>query len=301
MKFKAKIAKASIQTDEDITQQIETARNHFFAAKDSAIEAAAHAALIWRKTKRNNGAAEFVENEINRLNEEIRLHNEAMDDKRAQEETRLRVQFAKDATGDELEQLVSAGLPNEAVWELGRKVEIEAKNGASPATLIVKFIFRFDKAGDASNTSRYSAALEWIETNCAAANDVADIVSSVKAAGGFDKVVGLQRLVRKSSSVVQSNSEADDNDGADEDAGSAQVPAVDWTATSPALKAFRLKLPNQPDGLVLLLGRYQSGKVEIIKTSPIPEDALATVVNYFNAPTGASAEPQPQSSEKIAA
>jgi hypothetical protein len=71
--------------------------------------------------------------------------------------------------------------------------------------------------------------------------------------------------------------------------------------SAPPLASFDLQIEGQSNDLILLLGRYTDGKVEII--SPVPPGAgeLDTIIERLAMPTVSEADRLPDLVERIAA
>ena len=80
-------------------------------------------------------------------------------------------------------------------WNKERKVTIAAKEGASPFNLIVKFIFSFDEPHHSDDVARYCTVLDWVHALYAsiAPADSQTVFDAIKEAGGFEKVLLIQR------------------------------------------------------------------------------------------------------------
>jgi hypothetical protein len=77
-------------------------------------------------------------------------------------------------------------------------VKIDAKEGASSFTEIVKYTFEFDRAIHSSSVYRFATALEWIKGQFKdeEINEIAEIVAAIEAAGGFEAILEEIRLNR---------------------------------------------------------------------------------------------------------
>ena len=117
----------------------------------------------------------------------------------------------------------------------------------------------------------------WVSDNCSTAKIAADIVTAVKNAGGLDKVIDLQRLARKEPEG------ANEEDLDQADAVSTKTPTIRPRLSNrrAALKraatvaSFKMKLDAKSDDLILLVGRYRAGTIEIVKATALSDDKLA--------------------------
>jgi hypothetical protein len=200
-------------TFEVIEANIDMAQRNFKNSKTSASEAAAYAYFVWRDTMSPHAdtyAADWIKTEIEKRNDEISRHNKVENDDRERAE-KFALGRLKQAAISKNEQVRLRGLAalDDEAWKLRLKVPIEAREDANAFTKIVKFVFRFDSPADASNTSRYAKVLEWIDAHCATVQGPSEIVSAIKDAGGFDKVIHMQRLVRNGPKAPDTDEKSD--------------------------------------------------------------------------------------------
>jgi hypothetical protein len=285
---KSKSKTAEPITSEVIEANIDMAQRNFKNSKTSASEAAAYAYFVWRDTmspRADTFAADWIKTEIEKRNDEISRHNKVEKDDRERAE-KLALGRLKEAAIDKAEQVRLRGLAalDDEAWKLRLKVPIEAREDANAFTEIVKFVFRFDSPADASNTSRYAKVLEWIDAHCATVQGPAEIVSAIKDAGGFDKVIHMQRLVRNGPKAPDTDEKPEAGHlGGNEGGAEAPDKRKVWHS-APPLASFDLQIEGQSNDLILLLGRYTDGKVEVI--SPVPADAgvLDTIIERLEMP-----------------
>ena len=307
-KGKSKTSATKPITSEAIVANIDMAQRNFNTSKTSASEAAVYAYLVWRDTTSTRAdpcGANWIKAEIEKRNDEIIRNNKAEEDDRERAEKfalgRLKQQDLDEAEQQRLRDL--AALDDE-VWKLRLKVLIKARDDASAFTEIVKFVFRFDSPADASNTSRYAAALEWIDANCAAIEDASGIVRAIADAGGFDKVIHMQRLVRKGPEKPSQPQKPDGSDQVDSEDAADMPETLDkrkaWQS-APSLASFELPIEGQSNDLILFLGRYTDGKVDVVSPVPLAADKLDSVIERLGMPTVLEADQLPDPVERIAA
>lgn len=288
--------RASITTT-DINCNIDRARTNFVLSKDAAGKAAAYAYVVWADTcgpQAHIDNVSWIADEIAKRNEAIKAHNKEQLDLKIRaskfvkgtlpDDDRLNMKGAnaeeEKALEAERQELLALHNRTKEEWASYRKVLVEGRDGASPFTQIVKFVFGFDRPADASLTARYAKVLEWIHERFAgerinAADDLAD---AIKAAGGFEDVLSVQR-----GNVTEDDTEAKDAEAIAE----AILKNAKQTALSaPSMAHFNLNVKDAPNGFVTLLGRYVDGKVEIVGEVPSEvADVEKVLVKYDAAAT----------------
>ncbi len=198
-----------------ILANIAQANTAYQLSKESAARAAAYAYLVWRDTMADAASQEAR----NWLIEQVRTRNDAIDQHNVEEETlRKRVEAYKNGKLRELNRddlalqesedaselaliirernrLTKLGELAPKAWEARKKILIEARDGSSEFTVIVKFVFQFHHVSDSDVSSRYAKVLEWIHGKFAGKtiSDVTDIIGVIQAEGGFERVLHQQR------------------------------------------------------------------------------------------------------------
>ena len=277
-----------------IQHEVDQARTSFKLSKDSAAAAAAHAYMVWLDTQ-SPSATPLMRAEIAK---QIAALNEAIDKHNA-EEAKLKdrvkryanntlkktdaaaIEPTTDAERKEVEAeratLAALTSLSDEDWQARRKVRIERRNDASLFAEIVKYVLGFDRRADASVTSRYATVLEWIDENFddATMQCAADIVTAIKAAGGFEKVLDDQRKKDK-----PSDEEAAEDRACQAEAIAQEAKAALAVAAPKA--AFNMDVTHAPDGIVTLLARYVDGVVEIIGELPADEKQLERAIALFD-------------------
>lgn len=235
-------------TARDVDQEVQRARKWHASSKEAAAQAAAHAYIVWRNTLAPGADAlltKDMQERIEQRNEEIDAHNT-----RVQENSTL----------------------NKNEKQKRYQSNIAAREGASPFTIITKYVFDFVRNADASTIARYAKALEWIDGQFGniVVQDAADIVAAIKSAGGFEDVIRAARGKHKGHTT-------DDRDRirtALRDLAKQTVDAADAKAEMDvALEA--------DDAIVLLLGRYGDGKLEVIADRVVGDMEIAQWVAEF--------------------
>ena len=276
-----------------INDNIDKAKRSFAQSKEAASEAAARAYIIWADTMSplaHKDSRDWMDAQISKRNQMIEQHNK--EEKNLREKAKKFVngkladdnwlnsnpdtQAERDELAAEKAMLIALNELTAPQWSARRKVPVEARENASKFTKIVKYVFEFEYATEASVTSRYATVMEWIDAKFAgvAIDDVTEITDAIKAAGGFEAVLNEQRGHK---------SEAYDSDDADrltiETALATQARAAITSATAKAI--IEMPVDEAPGGIVLMLGRYADGKVEVVGKMPLAEDKLDETMTRF--------------------
>jgi hypothetical protein len=102
--------------------------------------------------------------------------------------------------------------------------------------------------------------------------DVSQIVTAIKDAGGFEAVLNEQR----------NKGESGDSEDAEEREINAKEIATQAKAavqTATAIATIDMQITNAPDGIVLLIGRYVGGKVEVVDDIPLEAGEVESMVS----------------------
>lgn len=156
---------------------------------------------------------------------------------------------------------------------------VEARNGASKFTVLVKLVLELLEADQASYISRHCKVLERVDEEFAGKQigSPQEIVDWITAQGGFEALIRSQPYEDKSKDVPQ--------DLGDDRAAAAAVAGVikeELANRQPLVKVKAAK--SFTDGLFLAVGRRTGGQFEIVSTSPLPDDDLW--VSYFEKDLG---------------
>lgn len=269
-----------------LDNKIQKAKNCFFKSKDGAIEAAARTYLIWFDTfspSAHKDSRAWMEAQIVSRNEEIERHNKEEKDLkqraykfvngRLSEDNWLNSSPDSQAEREELAKekalLVELNNLTPQQWSARRKVAVHARKNASKFTKIVKFVFNFEYAAEASVTSRYATILEWIDTkfNDEAKVGLTQITNAVNEAGGLEAVLNEQR-----------GNKSVDREAAAKDRKAVAIKNLADTKevirNAQANVTFKMDMKDVSEGIVLVLGRYVDGKVEVVYGIPLPDDQI---------------------------
>lgn len=241
-------ATAIMVTPHDVERSVASARKYHATSKDAAAEAAAQAYMVWRHTLAP-GADPLLEKDmkqqIERRNEEIEADNKDVRDNTALDKNEKRTRYQS---------------------------KIAAREGASPFTIITKYVFDFVRTVDASTIARYAKALEWIDDQFRniVVQDATAIVAAIKSAGGFEDVIRAARGKPKGHT-------ANDRDRIQEALRNLAKQSVDVADA----KADMDMALEADDAIVLLLGRYGDGKLEVIADRVVADTEIARWVVEF--------------------
>ena len=280
-------------TPQSVNSSVAQAKSALVLSKDSAAKAVAHAYIVWIDTQSPKARADVT----NWFHEDVEARNKVIDAYN-QELSTLKSRASKYNVGklgqndviniapktDEDRQIIAAEIAkldavvgrDEKEWQALRKVRIESRNDASRFSLIVKWVFGFDRRADASITARYAKVMEWVDDNIGVVmiNSADDVVELINAAGGFEDVLQAQR------GCIEVNEEVLDDQKIINEALIAQ--AKDTVKQAPAKASFNMDVKHAPQGFVTLLARLVNGNVEVVGELPFDEAQLDKIVGEFN-------------------
>lgn len=269
------------------------------------MEAAANAYMLWLCTQSahaTKSAGDWLEKEIEAANEAISSHNEKaktlQERVKAFQEGKLKdddplnekPRDAQHATEIEKAKAELRGyfLWDKKEWARGRKMKIEARDGASSFTRIVKFVFGFDEVQHSDQVARYALVLEWISGQFPedAPDSSDDVLAALKDAGGFEDVIYLQRQPK--AGVAET---ADDrkliNDAIREDIKHA-------LANLAPIGSIPVEARYDQDGFVVVLGRKAGSSINLIGEVQLTESemqsAISSIGGDIDIPNASSSE-----------
>ena len=239
-----------------IADTIKKANTSFLLSKDAAAEAVAHAYQVWNDTmspRAHIDCKHWLDAAIARRNEEIDQHNK--------EEKELKKSAPDTYTKQE--------------WAGRREVLIKDRKGGSQFIKLVKFVFDLVRPSDSSIISRYATVLDWVHAtfNGQPVTDIAMIVEAINDTGGFEVVLKQQRGTPRAS-VQDTN---------DQDAIAKAIVAKSKTflAQAEAKAKFPMAIEHAKDGIVMFVGRYVGGIVEVVADMPFDNDQHDRVMTEF--------------------
>ena len=285
---------ATPNSHEEFTQIISEAKLSHQRSKDGAMDAAANAYMLWLCTQSahaTKSAGDWLEKEIEAANEAISSHNEKaktlQERVKAFQEGRLKdddplnekPRDAQHATEIEKAKAELRGyfLWDKKDWARGRKMKIEARDGASSFTRIVKFVFGFDEVQHSDQVARYALVLEWISSQFVedAPDSSDDVLAALRDAGGFEDVIYLQR--QSKAGVAET---ADDrkliNDAIREDIKHA-------LANLTPIGSIPVEARHDQDGFVVVLGRKAGSSINLIGEVQLTESEMQSAISCIGA------------------
>lgn len=164
-----------------------------------------------------------------------------------------------------------------------RFMRIEARDKASNFTTLVKLILEVRDPKEASIVSRYCRALEAIDREFAGKpiGSPQEINTWSVAQGGFEALVKNGR--------GDSSTKKSDGDSWGEAAMAAVAAVVKEEANTRQSVAQFAAPQSAPDGLVIAIGRKKGGQIEIVNSSPLPDDN--SWVSFFEKELGPILDP----------
>lgn len=264
---------------EQIQVNIDKAQHSFVSSKSSAAEAAAHTYLVWLETMSplsSKGNAAWIKGQIDDRNIEIKRHNADEKSLRKRAKDYLAGKHQEDDEGRaQLEVLVKL---TDADWATRRKVSVDAKASANEFTTVVKFVLNFDRPADASVTSRFATVLEWIHARFEGVEvqDASQITDEIKSAGGFEVALVEQRNKDNLKQVKDDAKERAINVKA------VTAMARNAVETSPAIASFDMRIKNAERGIVLLVGRYADGTVDVVDNLSVEREETDILLSHVS-------------------
>ncbi len=268
---------------------IDGANDNLRATKDSAKKAAAHVYMVWLHTS-SGLAKKWLDDEITARNKEIDTYNTDLkalfdrsdkfaDGKITDPNDIVNEKYTKDADKKAQSQEIArleyhAGLGDKERSAL-KQMRVEAREGTSKFTTIVKFVFGITSKRELDCVNRYAHALEWIEKKFEQSPpaDVDEIAEAIEKYGGFEAVVQHQRLLPPEPTETDADRKAiSDFNLEQQKQGLRSVPAI---GDVPLQSEKALGAP------ILLLGRYMGGKVEIVGEASMTDADLDRAVNNY--------------------
>lgn len=268
---------ASQPADIAATMHSTAAYKAYTFSKDAATYAVAHAYLVYLNTQKPEGK-KWLDEQITTRNSDITKHNQTVQQRKTDVETYKTQKKVNPKTV--LTQQVADDIKlTDEEWTALERTKIDSpRKGASPFTTLAKLVFKFDHNYHASNTSRYCAVLEWLDDRFKDTflTSVAPLVTAIFDAGGFEKVLFLQR-----------RGEPDDTGyaAADREIIEAKLKANIKTAIATAnAKASFAMAPNYAtnDNVVIMYGRYDNGTVSVIDELPLETGEVDGMLRKLN-------------------
>ena len=306
--IKGNAVAATANSDTSFKLIISEARSSHQRSKEGAAEAAANAYMLWLSTQSDQATKEasaWIKKEIELANEAISVHNDDVkkqqdrankfkagllpDDDAVNEKPRNAAHAAEiEKIKEELRQKSQW---DKKIWARLRQMPIEARDGSSRFTEIVKFVFQFNEVQHSDQVARYSLVLEWVHNHFqeTAPKEKDDIVAAIRSFGGFEEVLYEQRRI-KSGEEDDSEDRKIMSDAIREDIKHA-LTKVNPIATIDHDARF------EKEGFVMLLGRKSGGQVSLVSELEMTDSDLQSALGSV----GSNIDiPNPHNSEFIA-
>jgi hypothetical protein len=184
---------------DDIVSFISAAKTGYEHAKTGAMQSAAGAYLVYHFAASESATPkmrDWLHEEIAKANSKIDAHNKAINHRRERAKQFKKNTLNEEPSADEIARLTADAERSSSDWSALKHVKIEAREGASKFTSIVKYVFEFKKPSDASLASRYSKVLEYIELHkdeLQGRFNINAVVALLTKAGGFEAAIEAVR------------------------------------------------------------------------------------------------------------
>jgi hypothetical protein len=284
-------------TTVDLNVMMANARNELHMSKDRAMHAAAQCYMIWVETQSTAGKAWF-DDKVKHANEVIDAFNKGVDKDRKEvadfkagdlKSTHEALYEGNDPEAlklkaDALARINANGKLIDENRAPKKKVKIEKTKNSNEFTMVVKLVFGFTEAKDASLASRYATVCGLLQEKFkdTTALDVATIVAFLDAAGGFE--VSLRQQV-KAKQAGKSGVNADDMKAMTDKAKAENKAAVE---NMQPLSRFAMSVKTKIDGYTVLLARTNGEIVEVVGEAPVTKDQIAKMATAFESPSSNS-------------
>lgn len=273
----------------ELTLLIDGANASLRATKDSAKKAAAYVYMVYLRTSSGHAKKWLAERIVDRnkdiaqKNADLKTLSERaknyMDGKITNAEDLVNLK-PKDAAEKKLQDGEIARLKAHASLSDKERsamklMRVEAREGTSPFTEIIKYVFDITNKRELDAVNRYAHALEWIRSRFTDSDpaDIDEICAAIEDFGGFEAVVQHQRLLP----VEHTETEED----------RAAISKFILNQQKEGLKSVHalgdvaLQSEKSLGAPILLLGRYVGGKVEIVGEANMTDADLDRAVNNF--------------------
>lgn len=269
------------------------AQQELRTSKDRAMHAAAYSYIIWSECQTASGNAWF-DAAVKAENAQIDADNAKIKKDRSDinkfEEGKLPKTHAIYETGDDPEaKAISAKAKADMIalqaLYAGKnaptaKKTIEIENGVIDFLAVVKLVFKFFTAADASLLSRYATVCSYIHARFAAVVPLnfADIVTALADAGGFEASYKAQTTAKQNTKNNAKGSEVQLMTA------KAQAVGKESAKAMAAVQSFDMAVTNVAQGFTVLLARTDGSKVEVLGEAPVTEAQITNLVSAFEAP-----------------
>lgn len=241
-------------TVDELNAYVTAAQSEYGNYKSSAMKSAANAYVVWYHSESVYAAPDmrtWLDRQVADRNALVDAHNKAIENEKRRAKECADNKINDPLTDDERARLILLNKRKPAEWAAQKKLRIEARDGSSNFTRIVKFVFSFDKPSDASHVSRYAKVLEYIEQHkneLGGDISVDAIVALLSEVGGFDAAIDKVR-----------NPEAAHNDNMR----AATLTKIKAAVSVADTGQIAFKAKYEKDGYVFLVGRPNGDQVTV--------------------------------------
>ena len=284
---------------------VEDAKKAMHASKDSAMHAAAYAYVIWVHTftkSAKHPLTEWRDAQIKAFNKAVVTHNMEQKDLRNRVQSYIDKSLPPDdlvnrvASNEDEQKLIDDEKALLAVlsqrsdkdWSNDRMVSINIKANTKATTFsaIVKIVFGFNRASQASLVSRYATVLSWIEKRfgeqpfMTVAEHVKKIVAAMTKDGGFEVALSNERNPHVA---------VDDHDGYDGEDTDVVAKAINEKvkaaiAGAPETASATSAAIHSQGDVVMMIGRYDQGQIKFVGEVALNDDELDATVERLKNP-----------------
>lgn len=262
----------TLETDIDAAKLgafVNNAQEAYKNYKSAAMKSAANCYLLWHFAA-SEAAEDFARawfaSQLDDYNAEVDRFNYALPDLEARVAAYL-AGDSKDISAEEFAKIEDYLGYSKEDWDKAAKVKAEAREGASPFTVVVKFVFAFDRASDASNVSRYAKVLEYIHERRDQLESVTEdaVIALLKKAGGFEAALDIARGNDPNAAKTDGGNDTENGNADNEAKRDAKVAAIKKAIelTEP-LDTIDYDAKFARDGYVFMVGHKQNDKVSMI-------------------------------------
>lgn len=246
-------------------------------SKEAATYAVSHAYLVYLNTQKPGGD-KWLETAIDNRNKKIGEDNELVKQRKTDVET-FNAQKKINPKALATQQVADDIKLTDDGWAALERTKIDTpRKGASPFTTLAKLVFQFDHNYHASNTSRYCTVLEWLHAQFhkQLVTSVAPLVAAITNAGGFEKVLFMQRRGEPD--------EAGYSVGDREIIENALKAKIKTAIAAANVKAsFSMAPGTAANGdVVIVYGRYDNGTVSVIDEVPLETGEIDGMLRKLN-------------------
>lgn len=252
-----------------LTAFVSKAQSAYKLYKTAAMESAANCYLLWHfaaSEVAGDFARAWFDAKLDDYNAEVDRFNNALPDLEARVAAYL-AGDSKDISAEEFAKIEDYLGYSKTDWDKANKLKAEARDNASPFTIVVKFVFAFDRASDASNVSRYAKVLEYIDQHRDQLESVTEdaVIALLKKAGGFEAALDIARGNDPNAAKTDGGNGTENGNADNEAKRDAKVAAIKKAIelTEP-LETIDYDAKFARDGYVFMVGHKQNDKVSMI-------------------------------------